>query len=86
MTWKFSAEPTPRPPDTTRAALCRSGRSDLPAARPAKRVCVGRATSSARARTAALPPCPAAGQEATRTVATTGLSAGVPTVTMAFPA
>ena len=43
MSLKFSAEPTPRPPDTTRLALSRSGRSDLPAARPLWRVWVGSA-------------------------------------------
>ena len=46
MILKFSAEPTPRPPETTRRALCRSGRSDLPAARPTKRVWVGSAAST----------------------------------------
>ena len=83
---KFSSEPTPRPPDTTRRALCRSGRSELPAARPTQRVCVGRAASADADCTLALPPLAASGQEAVRTVATTVCPGGASTVTIALPA
>jgi len=49
-------------------------------------VWAGRATSSASGSTPALPPVPAAANEAVRTVATTTASAGAVTVTMALPA
>ncbi|KAG1246856.1 hypothetical protein G6F66_015576 [Rhizopus arrhizus] len=86
MTLKFSSEPTPRPPETTRLALCRSGRSLAPAARPTKRVWVGSGASTLAASTAALPPWAASGQDAARTVATTTWSAGASTVMIALPA
>ena len=73
-------------PETTVPALCRSGRSLLPAARPLKRVWVGRATSTVAASIAALPPWPVAGHEAGRTVATTVRSLGAVTEMMALPA
>ncbi len=81
-----SDEPSARPPLTTLPALCRSGRSDLPCCSETKRVCEGRAASTDAASTAALPPLPAAGQEAVRTVPTTAIDAGASTVMMALPA
>jgi hypothetical protein len=86
---KFSAEPTPRPPETTRLrAVCRSGRSRLALLQAGpKRVCEGQATSTLAASMAGAPPPPAAAaQEAVRTVATTVCPAGALTVTMALPA
>ena len=44
MIAKFSAEPTPRPPETTLEALCRSGRSLDPCASSTKRVWFGSST------------------------------------------
>lgn len=41
MIWKFSFEPTPRPPETTCLALCRLGRSLLRCCSSTKRVWVG---------------------------------------------
>ena len=57
MILKFSAEPTPRPPETTRCALCRSGRSLL-ALLPVRRSACASAASRRRvsASTGALPP------------------------------
>src|SRR5690606_41765755 len=63
-----------------------SGRSDLPAATPAKRVCVGSVASTVVASTVALPSRAASGHEAVRTVATTACPAGASTVTIALPA
>ena len=54
MMSKFSFEPTPRPPETTLLALCRSGRSLLPCFSSTKRVCVGSAASMVSASTGAL--------------------------------
>jgi hypothetical protein len=58
----------------------------LPAARPTKRVCAGSVASALAVSTFALPPRAASGHEAVRTVATTGLSDGALTVTIALPA
>ena len=54
--------------------------------RDTKRVCVGSATPASTFETVALPPAPAASNEATRTVATTFASAGTSSVSTALPA
>ncbi len=87
MMSKFSFEPTPRPPETTLLALCRSGRSLLPCFSSTKRVCVGRVASTASASIGALlAPVAAAGHEAERIVATTVWAASASTVMIALPA
>src|SRR5690606_41480605 len=86
MILKFSADPTPRPPETTRLALCRSGRSDSALARSLNRVWVGSSVCTSAASIAALPPLPASDHEAVRTVATTVLPAGASTVVNALRA
>ena len=74
------------PPETTRAAVCRSGRSLRAADTDTKRVDWGSGTSIAGVSTGAAPPCGAAGNDATRTVATIWRPAGASTVAMALPA
>jgi hypothetical protein len=65
---KPSALPSARPPEITRAAVCRSGRSFLAADTDTKRVCVGSATATlAVSIGAAAEPLPAASKEAART-------------------
>ena len=87
MILKLSALPSARPPETTRVADCRSGRPVAAPERDTKRVCEGSATprSDLLDRRVATE-LAAASNEATRTVATTGASAGTSTVRIALPA
>ena len=82
---KFSAEPNARPPETTREAACKSGRSDLPCCRLNTCECVFAAAAVADSMLA-LPPVAAAAHDAARMVATTVRPAGASTVMMALPA
>jgi hypothetical protein len=75
-----------RPPEMTRVALCRSGRSPPAASSDTKRVCAGSAASGAADSIAAFPPLAAASKEAVRIVATIRVPAATSTVTSALPA
>ena len=86
MSLKFSLLASARPPETTLAAVCRSGRSLFAWVCDTKRVWVGSATLTLAALTGALPPPAAASNEAVRTVATTFWSLAATTVMIALPA